>query len=114
MTDLPKTTFKKADGFLLVYDATKEESATCLANQYDALKEQIEDGSLVGTPLFILGIDNQVGQGETDGSALSSTTQQIVDTVLAGSDSVSHLRVTERIQAEETLAQLTKAIASSR
>lgn len=39
VTEIPQTTFKKADGFFLVYDAQNEQSAACLSDYLESIRE---------------------------------------------------------------------------
>ena len=51
---VPQSTFRKADGFFLVYDPTREESVECLAEYLYSVKQNAALGD--DTPLVLLGV----------------------------------------------------------
>ena len=58
-TEVPQATFNRADGFFLLYDATKEDYVTCLDTHLRKIKEYKDEQ----TPVVILSLaevyDNQ-------------------------------------------------------
>ena len=56
VTEVPQTTFNKADGFFLVYDSAKAESVQCLAEYIEGIKEH---KSITDTPIVVLGINSE-------------------------------------------------------
>ena len=55
VTEVPQATFKKADGFFLVYDAAKPDSASCLHDYIQGIRESKSEE----TPVVILGIGQE-------------------------------------------------------
>ena len=52
-TEVPQTTFNKADGFFLVYDSANAESVRCLNEYLEGIKEY----KSTDTPIVLLGIN---------------------------------------------------------
>ena len=53
VTEVPQTTFNKADGFFLVYDAENAESVKCLSEYIEGIKEF----KSTDTPIVILSLN---------------------------------------------------------
>ena len=80
VTEVPQTTFNRADGFFLVYDSSKAETVECLSGYLQSIRQNSKRADV---PIVVLSLSNDHGR------------DQAVDQLLAEHEIDLHFEVSD-------------------